>query len=72
MPMTTLNAHCNPISLEPNSSSAVFWLTVRFPHTPPFILGAGYIRPTDHYPTNGGGQAADAMKPQTSPSLTQC
>lgn len=61
MPMTTLNAHCNPISLAPNSPSAVFWLTVRFSHTPPFLLGAGYIRPMDHESVNGGSQAAKAM-----------
>jgi hypothetical protein len=49
LPMPALNKVCNPISSDPESSAAVLWHTVRFPHTPPFVLGAAYIPPNDHH-----------------------
>ena len=47
LPMTALNAQSNPISVDPTSASAVLWHTIRFPNTPPFLLGVGYLSPSD-------------------------
>lgn len=47
LPMTSLNAQSNPISASPTSPSAVLWHTIRFPNTPPFLLGVGYLAPSD-------------------------
>ena len=47
--MPALNKLCNPISTDPESSAAVLWHTIRFPNTPPFLLGSAYIPPDDHH-----------------------
>jgi Reverse transcriptase (RNA-dependent DNA polymerase)/Endonuclease-reverse transcriptase len=58
IPMSILDQQCNPINaVDPASASAVMWHTIRFPNTPPFLLGAGYIAPDDH----NGPAAARAM-----------
>ena len=58
LPMHSLDAQCNPISLRPDSPSAVLWHTVRFPHTAPFLLGAGYLAPDDN---DNNSLASEAM-----------
>ena len=45
--MTSLNAQSNPISASHTSASAVLWHTIRFPNTPPFLLGVGYLAPSE-------------------------
>src|ERR1700710_196959 len=47
LPMTSLNTQSNPNSASPTSASAVLWHTIRFPNTPPFLLGVGYLAPSD-------------------------
>jgi exonuclease III len=47
LPMTSLNNRSNPLSTIAASASAVLWHTIRFPNTPPFLLGVGYLSPSD-------------------------
>jgi hypothetical protein len=47
LPMTSLNEQSNPISASPLSASAILWHTIRFPNTPAFLLGVGYLAPSD-------------------------
>ena len=47
LPMTSLNNQSNPLSTIAASASAVLWHTIRFPNTPPFLLGVGYLSPSD-------------------------
>jgi Reverse transcriptase (RNA-dependent DNA polymerase)/Endonuclease-reverse transcriptase len=47
LPMSSLNDQSNPISRSADSPSAALWHTIRFPNTPPFLLGVGYLAPSD-------------------------
>ena len=68
--MPSLNDQSNPISTNPVSASAVLWHTVRFPNTPPLLLGAGYLSPEDHESNSLASQAmCDSMKHATALGL---
>ena len=58
LPMTTLNNRSNPISTAATSASAVMWHTIRFPNTLPFLLGVGYLAPSD---VSSNNLATEAM-----------
>ena len=45
MPMDSLNALSAPLDGVPSSAAAALWLTMRYPHNPPFLLGVGYLPP---------------------------
>jgi len=43
--MTALNMQSAALVSNPVSPAAVLWLTMRYPHCPPFLLGVGYLPP---------------------------
>jgi hypothetical protein len=48
--MPALNTQCAPLVNNPASPAAVLWLTMRYPHCPPFVLGVGYLPPSHAAP----------------------
>ena len=45
LPMAALNTHSASLDNNPTSAAAALWLTMRYPHSPPFLLGVGYLPP---------------------------
>ena len=43
--MTALNTQSAALTGRPTNPAAALWLTMRYPHRPPFLLGAGYLPP---------------------------
>ena len=43
--MTTLNTQSAALAGNSTSPAAALWLTMRYPHRPPFLLGVGYLPP---------------------------
>ena len=45
LPMAALNTLSASLDNDPATAAAALWLTMRYPHSPPFLLGVGYLPP---------------------------
>ena len=55
LPMPVLNTLSASLDNDPANAAAALWLTVRYPHSPPFLLGVGYLPPYKSAIANAGG-----------------
>ena len=67
LPMAALNELGASLDNDPTSAAAALWLTVRYPHSPPFLLGVGYLPPyKTNAPSTGGVRGLCASLGQAS------